>query len=308
MKNEPFFSIVIPTFNRADLIVDSIESVVKQTFSDWELIVVDDGSTDNTAEVIANYSLKDSRIKYLNQVNSERSVARNNGILNSTGKYVCFLDSDDFYLSNRLELLFQYLEYLTDELGFYYTAIAYKTEFGNEERKELSRGDLSIFDFILQAVIGTPQVIISRKLLLLEQFNPSLTIGEDMELWLRLAMHSEMVYIPNQATVVATEHDGRSVNFKFSNAGIKLLETLNVCFHKHHPGLRSTIGLRDRLLSNTFLSIFKYWFYQENRFKSIFYLIKSIFSNRKNDQTKYKINLLIRLCLFQSFDKIRTVL
>jgi len=308
MKNEPFFSIVIPTFNRADLIVYSIESVVSQSFNDWELVIVDDGSTDNTAEVIANYSLKDSRIKYLYQANSERSVARNNGILNSTGKYVCFLDSDDFYLSNRLELLFQYLEYLTDELGFYYTAIAYKTKFGNEERKELSRGEFSVFDFILQAVIGTPQVIVSRKLLLIEKFNPVLTIGEDMELWLRLAKHSEMLYIPNQATVVATDHDGRSVNFKFSNSGTKLLKTLEFCFDKHHPGFKSSIFVRKRLLSTTYLTVFKYWFYQEKRFKSIFYLLKSIFSQPKNEQTKYKINLTIRLLFFQSFDRIKALI
>jgi hypothetical protein len=205
-------------------------------------------------------------------------------------------------------MLFQFLENLSDDLGFYYTAIAYKTISGNEERKELSRSDLSIFDFILQAVIGTPQVIVTRKLLLMEQFNPCLTIGEDMELWLRLAKHTKIVYIPKQATVIATDHDGRSVNYKFSNSGTKLLNTLDICFDKNHPGFKSSLDVRKKILSTTYMTIFKYWFYQGKRCKSIQYLLKSVFAQPQNEQTKYKLNLVIRLCLFQSFEKVKTII
>jgi glycosyltransferase involved in cell wall biosynthesis len=304
----PFFSIVIPTFNREKLISISIESIINQTFKDWQLIVIDDGSTDNTADLIQTYMKIDSRIQYIYQINSERSVARNNGISNATGKYVCFLDSDDFYLSHRLEKLHQYLESIQYKVGFFYTAISYQTTTGNIERKELNRDGFSVVDFILQAVIGTPQVIVSKELLILEQFNPSLTIGEDMELWLRLSKHAEIEFIPNQATVVATDHDERSVNFKFANPGIKLLKTFEICFDKDHPGFKSTREIRNKLLSVAYLTIFKYWFYQGKRLKSIYYLLKSILSQVKNEQTKYKMNLIIRLGVFQSFKRIKKII
>ena len=93
---EPFFSVVIPTYNRAHLIKETIESVQKQTFSDWELIIVDDGSTDDTKSVVK--SVDDKRIQYVFQENAERSVARNNGFRHAKGQYICFLDSDDYYL------------------------------------------------------------------------------------------------------------------------------------------------------------------------------------------------------------------
>ena len=89
------FSIILPTYNRAAIIQDSIKSVIEQTYQDWELIVVDDGSTDNTEDCIKNLMLKENRIKYIYQHNQERSQARNNGIKTAKYKWICFLDSDD---------------------------------------------------------------------------------------------------------------------------------------------------------------------------------------------------------------------
>ena len=82
----PFFSVVIPTYNRATLITKAIDSVLLQSFPDWELIIVDDGSSDNTKEVISNYN--DSRIQYHYKENNERSAARNRGIELCKGLYV----------------------------------------------------------------------------------------------------------------------------------------------------------------------------------------------------------------------------
>src|SRR5687767_3103747 len=96
----PFFSIIVPTHNRASLIHTPIESVLRQTFSDWELIMVDDGSTDNTKQVIASYT--DPRIRYIHQQDLERSAARNNGIAQAKGQYICFLDDDDYYFPEHL--------------------------------------------------------------------------------------------------------------------------------------------------------------------------------------------------------------
>jgi glycosyltransferase involved in cell wall biosynthesis len=90
----PFFSIILPTYNRASFISKAIESVIDQLYNKWELIILDDGSTDNTKEIVLSFN--DDRIRYIYQENKERSAARNNGIRNAKGEYICFLDSDDY--------------------------------------------------------------------------------------------------------------------------------------------------------------------------------------------------------------------
>ncbi|MEZ4909289.1 MAG: glycosyltransferase family A protein [Saprospiraceae bacterium] len=99
-----FFSIIIPTFNRAHIIHRPIDSIIAQTFTDWELIIVDDGSTDNTKDIVDSYN--DERIRYIWQENQERSAARNHGIKLAQGEWICFQDSDDEYLPDHLQVLF----------------------------------------------------------------------------------------------------------------------------------------------------------------------------------------------------------
>lgn len=93
-------SIVIPTYNRADMILTALESVLAQTFSDWEAIIVDDGSQDDTRAVVS--AVKDERVRYIFQANKGLPGARNTGIRASTGEYVAFLDSDDAFLPDKL--------------------------------------------------------------------------------------------------------------------------------------------------------------------------------------------------------------
>ncbi len=107
----PFFTVVITTYNRAQFLSKAIESVQNQSFSDFELIIIDDGSIDDTKNVVSPF-LQDSRIKYFFQENQERSISRNNGIKKSNGEYICFLDSDDYYLSDHLSVFNNYIEQL----------------------------------------------------------------------------------------------------------------------------------------------------------------------------------------------------
>ncbi|UPT65284.1 MAG: glycosyltransferase family 2 protein [Sphingobacteriales bacterium JAD_PAG50586_3] len=101
----------------------AIESVIAQTYASWELLVVDDGSTDNTKEVVEEYN--DSRIRYIYQQNAERSAARNNGIDNAKGEYVCFIDSDDYYLDTRLKDLFEVIESHNFSINFFFTDLLF---------------------------------------------------------------------------------------------------------------------------------------------------------------------------------------
>ena len=102
-KTNLLFSIVIPAYNRAKFLPRAINSVLKQDVSNWELIIVDDGSTDETGKIAKQYN--DRRIKYVYQENKGEAGARNTGIKNAKATYICFLDSDDEYLEHHLKIL-----------------------------------------------------------------------------------------------------------------------------------------------------------------------------------------------------------
>ena len=100
----PFFSIIVPTYNRVDMLPRCIESVLSQTYNDFELIIVDNYSDDGTQELINKYLKKDVRVRYFQEYNyGVIAHSRNVGIKESKGKYICFLDSDDWYTANKLE-------------------------------------------------------------------------------------------------------------------------------------------------------------------------------------------------------------
>ena len=101
----PFFSIIIPTYNRADKLDIPIKSILNQQFKNWELIIIDDGSTDETNALIQTYS--SHNIHYFYQQHQGRSTARNLGISKARGNYICFQDSDDEYLPNHLQTLYE---------------------------------------------------------------------------------------------------------------------------------------------------------------------------------------------------------
>lgn len=98
----PRISIIMPAFNAAAYIQESIESVLVQTYSHWELLVVDDGSTDQTKEIVASFVARDSRIRYFFQSNGKQGKARNKALAHAIGQYVTFLDADDIWVSGKL--------------------------------------------------------------------------------------------------------------------------------------------------------------------------------------------------------------
>ena len=108
MLTEEKISIIIPIYNNEKYIEKCIDSVINQTYQNWELILVDDGSTDNSLSLCERYK-KDIRVKIIHQENSGVSVARNNGIKETTGKYITFIDSDDFVDRNYCSMLISFM-------------------------------------------------------------------------------------------------------------------------------------------------------------------------------------------------------
>lgn len=290
-----FFSIIMPTYNRAALISRAIKSVLAQTYTDWELMIIDDGSTDNTKEVVLSFS--DTRIRYIYQPNAERSAARNNGIANSAGTYICFLDSDDYYLPGRLQGLHTQIMQQGQPVAFYYTGIAYDINGKVSHRPELKYTGSNVYDFIVQAIIGTPQVCIHRHLIVDTKFNPAFHIGEDMELWLRIAPNAAPQYLDGQFTVVAVEHDDRSVNVRRYNSFIHQLRMLHTVFAPNHSGLKISAPVKNKLLSNCYFGIAKYYIYSGHRLNAISNLCHAIVIDYSHFQTRYRINILLRLLL-----------
>ena len=127
MENPPIlFSVIVPTFNRAKLLKQTIKSVLKQQYQSWELIIVDDGSTDETKEVV--FSFDDPRICYFYQENKERSAARNLGIHQAKGQYICFLDDDDYFLPDHLEIIAQRIKKVGYPVAIFRTGMISKYE------------------------------------------------------------------------------------------------------------------------------------------------------------------------------------
>ncbi len=106
----PEISVILCSYNRAKYLNNCIDSVIKQTFPDWELLIVDDGSEDNTFEIVNTYLQKYPNIRYLKHQNKKLGYAKNAGIQASFGKYITFLDSDDAYKPNHLQSRWEYMQ------------------------------------------------------------------------------------------------------------------------------------------------------------------------------------------------------
>jgi len=160
--------------------------MIDQTISDWELVVVDDGSTDNSKEVVMEF--KDDRISYVFQEKKERSIARNKGIEKANGQYICFLDDDDFYLENHLEI---FNEFLVKE-NFPKTILrtGFAREFENGERKkspnykvQLHKNPVHFSAFNMCAVVC---LCIPREFLTTDKFPVDFPHWQDTHLILRI--------------------------------------------------------------------------------------------------------------------------
>jgi len=180
------FTVVIPTHNRANLLKKAIKSVIDQTISDWELIIVDDGSTDDTRKVVNEFG--DKRIQYFFQEKKERSVARNVGIEKASGSYICFLDDDDFYLENHLAC---FNSFLTEkDFPNIILRSGYCKEFVDGEREKTTSYKAQLHKnpvhFSAFSMCGVWSLCIPRKYLIEDKFPVDFPHWQDTHLILRL--------------------------------------------------------------------------------------------------------------------------
>jgi glycosyltransferase involved in cell wall biosynthesis len=209
MKADLFFSVIIPTYNRAGFIRRTIQSVLSQQYKNFEVIIVDDGSTDNTDEVVGNFEF--SNLYYFKTANLERGAARNFGISKAKGDYITFLDSDDLlynnYLSNAADALssqgmpvFFHQGYEIKRLDG--KVLERQNQFISDDLKQLAKGNhLSCIGvFIKRSVTGQFRFNCDR----------NLSGSEDWELWLRLAANFGLK-ADTRISAALIVHESRSV-------------------------------------------------------------------------------------------------
>jgi glycosyltransferase involved in cell wall biosynthesis len=204
----PFFSIIIPTYNRAHLIAQTIQSVFEQQFSDFELIIIDDGSTDSTQEVLSMY--KDSRIRCFSKENAERAAARNFGVEISTGEYITFIDSDDLVYANHLSKAYELIRSYSNPPVFH---VGYEIK---QTDGEIVVRYNSLSNINAMLLKGNPLscigVFLRRDVILDNLFNEDRELSglEDWELWIRISAQYRFVN-STEITAAMIQHPARSV-------------------------------------------------------------------------------------------------
>lgn len=207
------YSVIIPVYNKANTIVESIESVLAQSEKDFELIIVNDGSTDNIEEVLKVY--KDIRL--INQKNGGVSVARNTGINNAKGNYICFLDADDIWLPNHLE---EFNKLIMDfpSAKLFATSHIETTDDGIETHSSDNIKDyperfvvFNLFELLnthAYGIINTNSVCINKDIFLKHNiyFEPGEKIGEDTDVWYRIGLISEVAISKIETNIYRREH------------------------------------------------------------------------------------------------------
>lgn len=205
------FSVIIPLYNKGGLIRSAIQSVLAQTFQDFEIIVVNDGSTDHGANEVL--SIQDSRVKLIQQRNQGVSCARNNGVQHCSGSHICFLDADDLWLPEHLQCLNE-LIHAVPNAGLYATNYRRIDPYGGTYSPKFTGDRISVCEDIFRwemeespFALLTNSICIPREIFCSEGgFTPGERVGEDTSLWYRIASHRPIALIDQVTSIYRLEH------------------------------------------------------------------------------------------------------
>ncbi len=216
MSSLPYFSIIVPTYNRAAFIHKTITSLLNQTFRDFEILLIDDGSTDNTKEIIS--SLNDFRIKYFYKTNQERGAARNFGAKHAKGEYLNFFDSDDLAYPYHLQKAFELIQ-KNNAICVFHLGYDVKDISGNIISKQIKIHNIKE-QLLSNNPISCNSVFIKKELFNKYKFNEDrkLSGSEDYLLWLQLSS-AFPILSDNTITTTVIDHEDRSVlNFNIDKS------------------------------------------------------------------------------------------
>ena len=253
----PTISIILPTYNRAHLISRAIESVLRQSYTDFELIIIDDASDDNTEEVVRSF--QDSRIEYVRlDENKGSPAARNTGIKMARGEYIAFQDSDDEWLPAKLAIQVGIMREAPACVGVVYTGFL-RVDRGKEEYihyRRVARRSGNIHEELLRRNFVTTASILARRESLVRTglFDENLPRLQDWELVIRLSKDYEFIYIDEALVVSHLSCDSISRDTKAVTTALELI------LEKHHDEFEQAGTLPDHhyTLSRQMFSIHQY--------------------------------------------------
>lgn len=201
MGAQTFFSVIIPTYNREPFLRKAVDSVFGQTFRDLELIVVDDGSSDGTGELMSSY--RDSRLAYLYQPNGGVSKARNKGLAEAKGAFIAFLDSDDRWVPEKLQKAREYIALFPGINIFHTEEVWYRNGelLGQKKKHEKPTG--RVYGKALPlCCISISTAVVKREVFdAVGRFDESLEACEDYDLWLRVTSRYDVKLINEYLTI-----------------------------------------------------------------------------------------------------------
>lgn len=241
-------SVVIPTYNRAEFLRSAISSVLKQTYKDFEIIVVDDASSDHTSKVVNGFNCEGMR--YIrHRSNKGEAQARNTGMLNASGDYIAFLDDDDEWLPEKLAAQVRILDNSPEELGLVYSGyfiLDVNSRKALGQRNPSKRG--YIYESILRGnLIGSPSTVVLRRKCLdkVGMFDQNISYGLDHDLWIRISRYYRFEYVDKPLVKYHIHPSRLSTNPEIKAKGI--VDMIN------KYGKR--VILENRYYRNSFLSI-----------------------------------------------------
>jgi glycosyltransferase involved in cell wall biosynthesis len=269
---EPFFSVIIPAFNREKFIQKAIDSVLGQDFTNFELIIVDDASTDKTVEIVkANV---DNRIKLVIQPeNRERGAARNAGIRAATGKYICYLDSDDRFLTAHLSNFYKHIEKDGFPDALYFSNTMLETKDKIYKRAQPAWDEKNKFGYLLRFTFSPCRVCVSRNVALEFPFDETIPGIEDLDNWLHIATKFPILQL-HEVTAVYVDH-GDSYSIGDSRRFEKELQFFNKIFSKEI--LKDLLPKKERfyLFSKCHYHLAIQSFNQRKRIKTLIHCYKA---------------------------------
>lgn len=223
MNSTPYFSIIIPTYNSFKKLLRALESLQNQTFQNFEVIIIDDGSTDETSQKIAE--VLSPRFFYFYKTNGGPASARNFGIQKATGKYLCFLDADDEFLPNKLSVFYQACE---QNHLFLFSDAEFINETSDESYFFSSRVTVfqhtSFLELLRNNFIVTSTVCIKTSLLFQTNYfdeSPEIQFAEDYDLWLKIAYNYPLTYISHSLTKYYIHETNHSKNIQNTIRALK---------------------------------------------------------------------------------------
>ena len=250
-KNNPLVSVIMPSYNREESLGNAINSIIKQTYSNWELIIVDDCSTDETSGLVQKFLNEDSRIKFIRlKENSGACTARNVGIENSKGEFITFLDSDDEYLPKKIEKqLDLFKKAQIDNLGVV-SCGRVDCQDGVIYQKTLPQKKRDYYKSLLSKEsrigAGTPFLMVKAYIIKEEGilFDPQMPAMQDWDFLIRICRNYEFTFVPDYLVKVNHHSSERVYNSQNAVKAIKLQ------YKKYHGWLLEDLESYSKFIKN----------------------------------------------------------